>query len=98
LCHAGLASNRGPDFASSENELSISERAANRILDPEYSGMATNAQEYLIESIVNPLVYLAPGEWNTEDLMGGGGKFGNFDLAFTPQDVADLIAWMYTIE
>ena len=63
-----------------------------------YSGMATNVQEYLIESIVDPLVYIAPGDWLVEDLMGGGGKFGDFDQALTAQNVADLIAWMYTIE
>ena len=89
---------RGPDFASSEDSLSITDRAAIRISDPAYSGMATNIQEYLIESIVDPLVYIAPGDWLVEDLMGGGGKFGDFDQAFTAQNVSDLIAWMYTIE
>jgi hypothetical protein len=98
LCHNNLASNRGPDFASNEENLSITDRAADRLSDPSYSGNATNVEEYLIESIVDPMIYLAPGEWEVENLMGGGGKFGDFDQSLTAQNVADLIAWMFTIE
>jgi len=89
---------RGPDFASSGDFLSITARAEERLADPNYAGNARNVQEYLVESIVDPLIYFAPGDWQVDDLMYGGGKFGNFDQAFTAQDVADLIAWMYTIE
>jgi hypothetical protein len=98
LCHNNLASNRGPDFASADGTQSITMRAADRLADPSYSGNASNVQEYLFESIVDPMIYLAPGEWDMENLMGGGGKFGDFDQSLTVQDIADLIAWMYTIE
>ena len=97
LCHGGLPSQRGPNFASSAGSLSVTERASERLEDPAYTGSATNVQEYLIESIVDPLAYLVPGDWAEEDLMIHG-EFGNFDKSLTAQNVADLIAWMYTLE
>lgn len=84
----------GPTHASSENVLPIMERAAERITDSEYSGNATSVQEYVVESIVDPLVYLVPGDWKEENLM----DTRHFDETLSAQNVADLIAWLYTIE
>jgi len=93
VCHGGVTG-RGPTFASEEGMPPISARAGDRLNDPEYTGAATNDQEYLIESIVIPDIYIAPGEWVEHDYMG----VDKFDEKLTTQNVADLIAWMTTIE
>lgn len=42
-------------------KLVMKSATPDRIKDPTYKGQATNAREYIIESIVDPSIYLAPG-------------------------------------
>ena len=94
VCHGGTLKLRGPQFGSEGDALSVTARADDRLTDPDYSGTATTAQEYLIEALVVPDIYIAPGDWDVHDYMG----VDRFDKKLSVQDVADLIAWMYTIE
>lgn len=93
VCHGGTTG-RGPTFKSEGDSPSISERVADRLADPEYNGSAANPQEYLIEALVVPDIYIVPGDWDEHDYM----SVDRFDTKLTVQNVADLIAWMNTIE
>lgn len=57
-CHQlSAAETRGAFGPSHDGAATL---AAERLQDPEYTGTATTAAEYLAESIVNPLVYFTP--------------------------------------
>ena len=80
-----------PQFTSSDDLPGIAERGELRLSDAGYEGNATNNQEYIIESILLPKVYLVPGEWRRSMPI--------FTLdEISEQDIADIIAWMNTIE
>ena len=70
---------------------SIGERGEIRLSDPAYQGRASTNEEYLLESILYADVYIVPGDWDLEmptylaDVM-------------TEQDIADVLAWMGTLE
>ncbi len=88
-CHVTFT--HGPLFAASAIGPAVSERAASRIEDPGYTGTATTAEEYLVESILLPEVYVI--EHYEEDPMPD-----DYDERLTAQDVADLLAWLSTFE
>jgi hypothetical protein len=81
----------GPLFAATNELPGIVERGEFRIADPAYKGNATTNQEYILESIFLPEVYLVPGEW--EEAMPT-----TFHLRLSGEDLANIIAWMKTIE
>jgi cytochrome c2 len=56
-CHAvnGRGGAVGPDLTH------VASNAASRIEDPEYGGAATTAEDYLLESLREPNVYVVPG-------------------------------------
>lgn len=81
----------GPRFSSSDKLPPISERGELRIADPEYSGQATTNQEYMIESIFLPAVYIVPGEW--ADTMPNA-----YHEFLSEQELADIMAWLNTFE
>ncbi len=87
-CH--VSTNTGPAWAASGGEPGIGERAALRLSQPDYTGMATTPEQYLLESIVNPAAYLVPG---FQPVMPA-----NYGATLTAQDAADLIAYMLTIK
>jgi len=88
-CH--VAAPTGPAwFPNEEFPTPISERAAERIEDPNYTGSATTPEQYLLESIIQPGAYIVTGY---TDIMPH-----TYSDTLTPQDVADLIAYMLTIE
>jgi mono/diheme cytochrome c family protein len=78
-----------PPFASTEDLPPIMERGELRIADPAYEGQAASNQEYVLESIFMPGVYLVPGEW--KDTMPY-----NFHDYITDEELADIMAWMKT--
>jgi mono/diheme cytochrome c family protein len=87
-CH--IAAPTGPSWPATAEEPGIGVRAATRIEQPDYTGNAENAHEYLFESIVAPDVYLVP---NFQDLMPK-----TYGSQLTDQDMADLIAYLLTFE
>jgi mono/diheme cytochrome c family protein len=88
-CH--VSTQTGPAWAPSGDTPGIGARAGLRIDQADYTGQATTAEQYLFESIVNPNVYVVEGF--APNLMPG--TYGD---TLSPQDVADLIAYMRTIE
>ncbi len=87
-CHT--LSELGPAWAASDAGPGIGERAESRFRQEGYTGTATSALQYLFESIVLPNAYVVEGF--QPDVMPG-----NFAQRMTPQDTADLIAYLFTI-
>jgi mono/diheme cytochrome c family protein len=88
-CHT--LSTVGPAWAGDATTPGIGTRAATRIDEPGYNGAATTAEMYLLESIVDTNAHLVSGfEPNVMP--------GTFANRLTPQDAADLIAYMLTFE
>jgi len=80
----------GPAWAGSGEMPGIATRAAERINETDYTGSATTAQQYLVESIVAPNVFVVPG-------YGSGIMPQDYAQRLTAQQVADLIAYMETL-
>jgi mono/diheme cytochrome c family protein len=87
-CH--VSTTTGPAWAAGGGQPGIGDRAATRITEADYSGQATTAEQYLLESIVNPSAYLVSG---FQPLMPA-----NFGQTLTAQETADLIAYMLSIK
>jgi mono/diheme cytochrome c family protein len=91
-CHTNeLHPSWGPRFTSDAEMPFILERGSMRIASPEYGGRATTDYEYVIESIFLPEAYIVPGEWH-------GGMPLSFPQRLTDQELADILAWMATLE
>jgi len=88
-CHT--LSTVGPAWAGDGTAAGIGLRAALRLDEPGYSGAAATAEQYLLESIVDPNAYLVSG-FETVAMPG------TFGARLTPQDAADLIAYMLTFD
>jgi len=81
----------GPRFTSEGEMPFVLERGFLRLALSEYEGRATNNQEYMIESIFQPEAYNVPGEWK-ESMPT------NFQQRMTDQELADILAWIATLE
>lgn len=79
----------GPPWAATEDQPGLAVRAGLRILQDDYQGEATSAEEYLIESVVRTGAYLVPGYQDTPMPI-------NFGERITLQNMADLLAYMLT--
>lgn len=87
-CHLN---GEGPPRLGADGELpAMLARAAQRIEDPAYTGTAATPEEYLFESITDPRIYEVDGDWSE--------SMADDYYDFPEQDIADLIAWMLTIE
>jgi mono/diheme cytochrome c family protein len=91
-CHANdEIAGYGPPFVSTDDLPPIRERGELRISDPAYEGRAATNEEYLLESILVPAVYIVPGEWKE--------KMPNaFHMVMSDQELADILAWLETFE
>jgi hypothetical protein len=91
-CHTGEAHPMAaPRFVSVEGLPDILDRGESRIALPEYGGRATTNREYMIESILLPEAFIVPGEW--EEFMPR-----YYLQTLTDQDLADILAWISTLE
>ncbi len=88
-CHVSTAT--GPAWPPSEGQAGIGDRAASRIEQADYTGNASTGEQYLLESIVQPNVFVVEGY--PANIM-----LGNYGETLTPQEAADLIAYMLTIK
>ena len=59
ICHQLDVANTAGLFGPPQNKIGLT--AVQRIQDPDYTGTATTASEYIRESIVSPDIYLVPG-------------------------------------
>ncbi|HSR47299.1 MAG TPA: c-type cytochrome [Anaerolineales bacterium] len=88
-CH--LLSNAGPAWTADGANPGIATRAGERLAETGYAGQAETPDQYLLESVVNPNIYLVDG-------FQAGIMPANFATRLTHQDAADLIAYMLTFE
>lgn len=86
-CH--VLSDLGSRWAQAEASPGIGARAESTFRQEGYTGTATSAFEYLFESIALPNAHVVEGF--PPDLMPG-----TFAQRMTPQDMADLIAYLFT--
>jgi hypothetical protein len=88
-CHVDAIATR---FESYGDMPKITERGEVRMADPAYNGNATTNEEYILESILLPEIYIVPGT------PSGAVMPTNFDELLTKQDLADLLVWLSTFE
>lgn len=88
-CHYNDSLGVGPSWISADGKT-ISMRAEESWQRADYTGKATNAQQYLLESIVDPLAYLVP-EY-------GPVHPANYNETLSEQDKADLIVYLLTLK
>jgi mono/diheme cytochrome c family protein len=88
-CH--ISTPTGPAWLASGGEPGIGTRAAQRIESPGYTGSATTPEQYLFESIVLPDVHIVEG-------FSAGLMPQTYGETLTEQDVADLIAYLMSLE
>lgn len=88
-CH--VIAPTGPAWPAKDGEPGIGTRAAERLQDPDYTGEATSAEQYLFEAIANPNVYLVSGF--SANVMPGA-----YANQLTDQDMSDLIAYLMTLK
>jgi mono/diheme cytochrome c family protein len=79
-----------PVWAATTDAPGIGTRAAARLEQGDYTGEAETPEQYLFESIVNPHVFLADGF--------GPIMPNDYGAKLTPQDLADLVAYLLTLE
>ena len=79
-----------PLWTASGDVPGIGARAAARIEQADYTGQAASPEQYLFESIVDPHVFLADGF--------GPIMPNDYGEKLTPQDLADLVAYLLTFE
>lgn len=77
----------GPSMAG------LATRAAAMPGSPTYTGNATMAEEYIRESILNPHVYLVPGETFS---AGGQSIMPAYDTILSAEEVDQLVAYLAT--
>jgi mono/diheme cytochrome c family protein len=87
-CH--ILSGVGPGWLPAAGFPGMGERAETRLAEPGYTGRATTAAQYLFEAVVLPDEHVVEGF--QPGVMPRG--FGN---RLTPQDLADLIAYMLSL-
>lgn len=87
-CHIDAPT--GPAWLPSAGEPGIGERAATRITQSDYTGVATSAEEYMFESIVAPEIYLVTGFANIMP--------NSYANQLTDQQMADLIAYLLSLK
>lgn len=79
----------GPSMAG------VAARAETIIADPGYTGTATDAESYILESITDPNAYLVPGQ----TFSAGGVSFmpQNTEDLLSADQIDDLVAYLLTL-
>jgi mono/diheme cytochrome c family protein len=87
-CHVNT--NTGPAWLPDGTTPGIGARAETRFSQSDYTGNATSAEQYLLESVIQPNVFVIEGY--AEGIMPG-----TYSSTLTAQDAADLIAYMLSL-
>jgi hypothetical protein len=74
----------------------ISQEAERIIHSPEYKGKATNAAEYIRESILEPNVYIVPGK-DYLDKPGVSAMYQNFAQEMPESDLDAIVAYLLSL-
>jgi mono/diheme cytochrome c family protein len=81
----------GPGWEATSSEAGIGGRAETRFTQSDYTGQATDAQQYLLESIVLTNAFVVEGF--AENIMPQ-----NYGDTLTDQETADIIAYMLSLK
>lgn len=87
-CHIDAPT--GPAWLATADQPGVGDRAATRYTEPDYTGQAATPAQYLFEAIAAPGVYLVPGFQNIMP--------GTYATQLSPQDMADIIAYLLTLK
>ncbi len=79
----------GPLWTADDQRPGLADRAETRFEQPDYQAGATSAQQYLIESVIDPAAFIVEGYEQVPMPT-------NFSERITLQDMADLLAYMLT--
>ena len=88
-CH--ILSATGPAWEGDAETPGIGSRAEQRVEQDNYTGEAETAEQYLIESVVRTDAHIVEG-------FNAGIMPGDYGNRLTPQQLADLIAYMQTFQ
>jgi mono/diheme cytochrome c family protein len=88
-CH--LLAETGPAWLAQGSQPGIGERAGSRFEEVGYTGTATTAEQYLFESVVLPNASIEEG-------YNSGIMPNNYGDRLSPQEMADLIAYMLSLQ
>lgn len=88
-CH--ISQQIGPAWLPTETQPGIGARAEERFMQTDYTGNAENAQQYLLESIVQTNVFIVEGF--QPNIMPQ-----NYSEIITDQQAADIIAYMLSLK
>lgn len=101
-CHVAGANTSAPawEAATSADAKSVAQHAEERFQASDYTGAATSPELYLLESIIDPNAYIVPpGAAGTWPAAGPSTMAANnYDKRLTKQEVADLIAYLLTVQ
>jgi nitric oxide reductase subunit C len=95
-CHFPDRPYPGGEYAP--NLGGIAARAERVIQQPDYKGKAKTAAEYIRESILEPNVYIVPGETAYVNKDGTSAMDQTFAQLLTPEQLQDLIAYLLTLK
>ena len=88
-CH--VTGDVGPRLWNDQGGPAFLDLADEHLSNPAYTGFASTPEEYLIEAIIDPSVYIVAGDWEYKmDEV--------YDEELDDQDLADVIAWILTID
>ena len=87
-CHIDAPT--GPAWLPTADQPGIGDRALTRYTETGYTGQAATPEQYLFESIAAPAVYLVTGFQNIMP--------ATYATQLTPQDMADIIAYLLTLK
>ncbi|MBI4770966.1 MAG: c-type cytochrome [Chloroflexi bacterium] len=88
-CH--ITAPVGPAWLAAGAAPGIGTRAQTSFSAGDYTGKATSAEQYLVEAIVQPNAFVAPG-------FNPGIMTQTFGQSLSTQDVADLVAYLLTLK
>lgn len=88
-CH--VLSSTGPAWEAEADMPGIGTRAAQRFEQENYTGEAENAEQYLVEAVVRTDAHVVEG-------FEPGIMPGDYGRRVTPQQLADLVAYMQSLE
>jgi mono/diheme cytochrome c family protein len=96
-CHVTTAT--GPAWLASAypSGQGIGTRAEERLAEADYTGAATSGDQYLFESIVQPDAFIVPDQPSYAP-AGTSVMPHDYGAKLTEQDMADLIAYLQTLE
>ncbi len=88
-CH--VLAEIGPPWAGNDTMDPLAIRAATRFQQSDYTGNATSEEQYLLESVIQPQIFIVQGY----DQVQMPADFGD---RITLQNMADLLAYMLTFK